>query len=45
MVSYLRFLADQDAATGATQRKAHEPRRLENPQSRRGFESRSEGFR
>ena len=25
MVAYLRFLADQDAATGATQRRAHEP--------------------
>src|SRR4051812_47321100 len=31
MVSYLRFLADQDAATGATQRKAHEPAALKTP--------------
>src|ERR1019366_7607232 len=31
MVAYLRFLADQDAATGATQRKAHEPAALKTP--------------
>ena len=31
MVSYLRFLADQDAATGATQRKAHEPAAFKPP--------------
>lgn len=31
MVSYLRFLADQDAATGATQRKAHEPPAFKTP--------------
>ena len=31
MVSYLRFLADQDAATGATQHKAHEPPALKTP--------------
>jgi thiosulfate dehydrogenase len=31
MVSYLRFLADQDAATGASQRKAHEPPAFKTP--------------
>jgi thiosulfate dehydrogenase len=31
MVSYLRFLADQDAATGAGQRKAHEPPAFKTP--------------
>jgi thiosulfate dehydrogenase len=31
MVSYLRFLADQDAATGAAQRKAHEPPAFKTP--------------
>ena len=31
MVSYLRFLADQDAATGASQRKAHEPAAFKTP--------------
>ena len=31
MVSYLRFLAAQDAATGAGQRKAHEPPAFKTP--------------
>jgi thiosulfate dehydrogenase len=31
MVSYLRFLADQDAAMGAAQRKAHESPALKTP--------------
>ena len=31
MVSYLHFLADQDAATGASQRKAHEPPAFKTP--------------
>ena len=31
MVAYLRFLADQDAATGATQRKAHESAAFKTP--------------
>jgi thiosulfate dehydrogenase len=31
MVSYLRFLADQDAASGAGQRKAHEPPAFKTP--------------
>jgi thiosulfate dehydrogenase len=31
MVAYLRFLADQDAATGASQRKAHEPPPFKTP--------------
>lgn len=31
MVAYLRFLADQDAATGAAQRKAHEPAAFKTP--------------
>src|SRR5665213_910909 len=31
MVSYLRFLANQDAATGAIQRKAHDPVALKTP--------------
>ena len=31
MVAYLRFLADQDAATGAAQRKAHEPPAFKTP--------------
>jgi len=31
MVSYLRFLADQDAATSASQRKAHEPPPFKTP--------------
>ena len=42
MVAYLRFLADQDAASGAGRRKAHEPaafktpNRAAEPQRRRG---------
>ncbi len=31
MVSYLRFLADQDAATSASRRKAHEPAAFKTP--------------
>ena len=31
MVDYLKFLADQDAATGAAQRKAHEPPAFKTP--------------
>jgi thiosulfate dehydrogenase len=31
MVSYLRFLGDQDAATGASQRKPHEPPAFKTP--------------
>jgi thiosulfate dehydrogenase len=31
MVSYLRFLADQDAATSVSQRKAHEPPPFQTP--------------
>ena len=31
MVSYLQFLAEQDAATGAAQRKAHEPPAFKTP--------------
>ncbi len=31
MVSYLRFLADRDAATSAARRKAHEPPALKTP--------------
>lgn len=31
MVSYLRFLADQDAATGAARRTAHEPAAFKTP--------------
>ena len=31
MVSYLRFLGDQDAATAASQRKAHEPAAFKTP--------------
>src|SRR5665213_1941735 len=31
MVSYLHFLADRDAATGAGQRKAHEPTAFKTP--------------
>lgn len=31
MVSYLRFLADEDAATGASHRKAHEPPAFKAP--------------
>jgi thiosulfate dehydrogenase len=47
MVSYLRFLEDQDAATGASQRKAHDspafetPNRAANPEAgRHVFEKR-----
>jgi len=40
MVSYLRFLADQDAATGATQRKAHEPAALKTPNRAAVFDKR-----
>ena len=32
MVAYLRFLADQDAGTGATRKKAHEPPAFRTPE-------------
>lgn len=39
MVAYLRFLADQDAAMGASQRKAHDPAALKTPNRAANFEN------
>ena len=44
MVSYLRFLADRDAASGAGQRKAHEPPAFKTPNRAAGLKAGEEVF-